>query len=165
MTSRGNQLCLAHLLRDVRYLEELEKEEFATGFKTLLVEVFEVRREMVESQKICPPPEAAAIERQLNQLLAIAISREKSAETSRFQRSMLKYRNSLLKCLYDLEIPPDNNGSERAIRNIKVKQKISGQFKTGQKTFCVLRSVIDTLIKRQLDVLTHLTQIINIQPE
>jgi hypothetical protein len=37
---------------------------------------------------------------------------------------------------------PDNNGSERAIRNIKVKQKISGQLKFN-KTPCVLRSVID----------------------
>ncbi len=105
------------------------------------------------------------MENRLNKLLAIPINREKKPFTARFQRAMLKYRNNLLPCLSDLEIPPDNNGSERAIRNIKVKQKISGQFKSGQKTFCVLRSVIDTLIKRQLDVLTHLTQIMKIQPE
>ena len=165
MTSGGNQICLAHLLREVRYLAELEKEEFAEGFKTLLGTVFEVRQEMVNRNQICPPEKAAEIENQLNQLLAIAINREKKPETARFQRSMIKYRNNLLPCLYDLEIPPDNNGSERAIRNIKVKQKISGQFKGGQKTFCVLRSVIDTLIKRQLEVLTHLTQIMKIQPE
>jgi transposase len=46
-------------------------------------------------------------------------------------------------------VAPDNNGSERAIRNIKVKQKISGQFKTidSANMFAVLRSVIDTTIK------------------
>ena len=165
MSSAGNQICLAHLLRDTRYLAELEKEEFADSFKTLLVKVFEIRKEMVRTNQIRPKKEVSAIENQLNKLLAIAINREKKPFTARFQRSMLKYRNNLLPCLYDLEIPPDNNGSERAIRNIKVKQKISGQFKSGQKTFCVLRSVIDTLIKRQLDVLTHLTQIMKIQPE
>ena len=39
--------------------------------------------------------------------------------------------------------------SERAIRNIKVKQKISGQFKSieGAQNFAVLRSIIDTAIK------------------
>ena len=53
---------------------------------------------------------------------------------------------------------PDNNGSERAIRNIKVKQKISGQFKTLQNAniFAVLRSVIDTTIKNGNNVLNTL---------
>lgn len=61
---------------------------------------------------------------------------------------MLKHRNFLLPCIYNLDIPPDNNGSEKAIRDIKVKQKVSGQFKTGQSAFCIIRSVIDMLLKR-----------------
>ena len=72
---------------------------------------------------------------------------------------MIKYRDCLLVFLYDLEVPPDNNASERAIRNVKVKQKVSGQFKTGQNAFCILRSVINTLKKRDLDVFTYLAQI------
>ena len=157
MASNGNQLCLAHLLRDVRYLAELEKEEFAEEFKQLLVKVFDIRREMTGENEICARDKAEELENELNRLLAIPINRERQPETAKFQRSLIKYRNSVLACLYDLEIPPDNNGSERAIRNVKVKQKISGQFKGGQKTFCILRSVIDTLVKRRLDVL--------IQPE
>jgi len=43
---------------------------------------------------------------------------------------LIKNRDSLLTFLYHLEVPPDNNGSERAIRNAKVKMKISNQFKT-----------------------------------
>ena len=165
MVSGGNQLCLAHLLRDVRYLGEAEKEEFADEFKKLLVKVFDLRREMMEKNEVCKRDQAAEMEKELNKLLVMPIDRESKPETAKFQRSILKYRNCILECLYDLEVPPDNNGSERAIRNVKVKQKISGQFKGGQKTFCILRSVIDTLIKRQLDVLTHLTQIMKIQPE
>ena len=63
--------------------------------------------------------------------------------------------------MYYHEVPPDNNGSERAIRNVKVKQKISGQFKsfTGAKTFAILRSVIDTAIKNNLNPLHSLSQI------
>ncbi len=158
-------MCLAHLLRDVRYLAEAEKEEFADKFKKLLVKVFDVRREMIEKNEVCEQAQAAELEKELNRLLAIPINRERHPETAKFQRSMLKYRNSILECIYDLEVPPDNNASERAIRNVKVKQKISGQFKSGQKTFCILRSVIDTLIKRRLGVLFHLTQIMKIQPE
>lgn len=56
------------------------------------------------------------------------------------------------------EVPPDNNGSERAIRNVKVKQKISGFFKTekGAQTFAINRSIIDTIIKSGNNVLNGL---------
>jgi hypothetical protein len=43
---------------------------------------------------------------------------------------LIKYRPHIITFLYHLEVPPDNNGSERVIRNVKVKQKISGQFKS-----------------------------------
>lgn len=47
------------------------------------------------------------------------------------------------------DVPPDNNASERAIRYVKVKQKVSGQFKTdnGAQIYAVIRSVTDTCIK------------------
>ena len=53
-------------------------------------------------------------------------------------------------------VPPDNNGSERAIRNVKVKQKISGQFKifSAAENFAILRSIIDTAIKKQSKCVT-----------
>ncbi|MFM6254983.1 MAG: transposase, partial [Dolichospermum sp.] len=55
-------------------------------------------------------------------------------------------------------VPPDNNGSERAIRNIKVKQKISGQFKSfeGAMNFAILRSITDTAIKNRQCVMKAL---------
>ena len=88
------------------------------------------------------------------------IDEEKYPKTSIFQLSMIKNRNYILPCIYNSEIPADNNASERAIRIIKVKQKVSGQFKTGQHSYCVIRSVIDTLIKRNLEVIHHLRAII-----
>jgi len=57
--------------------------------------------------------------------------------------------------------PPDNNGSERAIRNIKVKQKISGQFKANYDTqkFAIIRSIIDTAIKYGRKVMDDITDV------
>ena len=59
------------------------------------------------------------------------------------------------------EVPLDNDASERAIRNVKVKQKISGQFKTSKaaQNFAIIRSVIDTTIKNSCDVLQELITI------
>lgn len=162
-TVKNHQLCLAHLLRELIFLEESELQPFAKSFKELIVSIFDTRKIIVKAY-LSDSNEAITFENRLNELLLITIDRELSPNTAVFQASMIKYRNYLLPCLYNLDIPPDNNGSERAIRNVKVKQKVSGQFKTGQSAFCIIRSVIDTLLKRKLEVLPYLNQIIKLQP-
>ena len=164
--SKNSQICLAHLLRDLIYLIELEQLDFATQFKEFIIRIFESKKILLENNKVCTQNSEQAIdlEKMLNQLLLISIDKEKHPKSAAFQVSMLKNRNFILPCLYNLEIPPDNNGSERAIRNIKVKQKVSGQFKSGQNAFCVIRSVIDTLLKRGVELLPCLNQINKLQP-
>lgn len=153
--SKAKQLCLAHLLRDLNYLLDVEQHPWAQQFKALLQQAISLKHFSLERNKAFAAGEAQAqaLEAQLNELLAVPLLKEQVEWTAKFQTQMLKNRNHLFTFLYQLEVPPDNNGSERAIRNIKVKQKISGQFKSGQQNFCVLRSVIDTLRKRQLNVL------------
>ncbi len=76
---------------------------------------------------------------------------EEDKELIAFKKRLKKYRDYIFTFLYRQEVPPDNNASERAIRNLKVKLKISGQFKSesGADNFAVLRSVIDTTIKNK----------------
>jgi hypothetical protein len=50
-------------------------------------------------------------------------------ELNAFHKRIAKYQDFVFSFLHYYKVPPDNNGSERAIRNLKVKQKISGQFK------------------------------------
>lgn len=163
--TKGKQICLAHLLRELNYLLDLEKHQFAIQFKELLVDVFDVKRQLLLNEKPyqVDSQEASLLEKRINEALLLTIDSEKYPKTLTFQGSMFKCRNYILPCIYNLEIPPDNNGSERAIRTIKVKQKVSGQFKTGQDVFCVIHSVIDTLIKRGVDVLPCLNQINKLQ--
>ncbi len=69
--------------------------------------------------------------------------------------------------LYRQEVPPDNNASERAIRNVKVKQKVSTQFRSpeGAARFAILRSVTDTVLKNKLNVLDSLGFIANLETD
>jgi hypothetical protein len=64
-------------------------------------------------------------------------------------------------------VPPDNNASERAIRNVKVKTKVSGQFRNpegkGAERFARIRSVIDTTLKNKQDVFFALKCLANMQ--
>ena len=43
---------------------------------------------------------------------------------------MIKYKNYIYTFLFNPNVPPDNNATERAIRNIKVKHKIFRYFKS-----------------------------------
>ncbi len=84
---------------------------------------------------------------------------EDDEESITFQKRLLKYRPYIFTFLYREEVPADNNGSETAVRNIKVKQKVSGQFKSdqGADAFDILRSVIDTTLKNKGNVMQALT--------
>jgi len=60
-----------------------------------------------------------------------------------------------------------DNDSERSIRNIKIKQKVSGQFRLpeGSARFAILRSVTDTVLKNNLNVLGALNFIANFKTD
>jgi transposase len=70
------------------------------------------------------------------------------------KKRMTKYKDYLFTFLHHFKVPPD--GSERAIRNVKVKQKVSGQFKTqrGAEIYAIIRSITDTCIKNSQNVLS-----------
>jgi hypothetical protein len=74
---------------------------------------------------------------------------------------------SIFTFLLYANVPPDNNASERAIRNVKVKTKVSGQFRNpegkGAERFARIRSVIDTTLKNGQDVFLALKCMANIQ--
>ena len=75
---------------------------------------------------------------------------EKYAKLFPLQRRLKKRKHQVFNFLFYPDVPYDNNGSERAIRNLKVKQKVSGGFRSdrGSEIFAVLRSVVDTIIKK-----------------
>lgn len=148
-----HQLCLAHLLRELEYLIQLEKTPWANQFKELLLKAIKLKQTLT----VYPLNQTLTleVENQLDLLLQETIP-EGASKTLTLQKSMLKHRNFIFPFLYHPDIPFDNNGSERAIRNVKVKLKVSGQFKTGQQDYCILRSLIDTARKNDQPVLNVL---------
>ena len=161
-----HQLCCAHMLRELNYMIERYKSTWAQELKALFREAISLKKKLTSLSSQQAKKNIDAIESQLDKLLGATVnSSHKEAVT--FQKRLLKYRDSILTFLHYPKVPPDNNGAERAVRNIKVKQKISGQFKStrGADDFCVIRSVVDTLNKRSENVLQNLTHISQLVPE
>jgi len=62
---------------------------------------------------------------------------------------LLDRQDDYLRFTTDWRIPADNNGSERDIRMIKLRQKVSGCLRTlaGARQFCAIRSYLSTAAK------------------
>ena len=70
-------------------------------------------------------------------------------EFERFKKGILKVKDYLFTFLSNPLVPYDNNASERGVRKIKVKQKVSGCFRTdsGADDFAKLHSIVETAMK------------------
>ena len=150
--AKGHQLCIAHLLRDLVYLIEAEKSDLAKEIRKLFLFAIKLKK---EKSKYCKSdPIVLQVESKIDTLLKTKLSTDDYPKTETFRKSMVKHRGSIFTFLYYENVEPDNNASERAIRNVKVKQKVSGQFKTqvGGTSFSILRSIIDTAIKAKANV-------------
>jgi len=126
----------------------------------------DLKKNMKDDDYVLDNPERTYIEKRMDVLLNYNIP-DNHKELITFRKRLIKYRNYVFTFLYHPKVPPDNNASERAIRNIKVKQKISGQFKSpdGAYSFSVLRSIIDTCIKNGQKILPSLNIIANLQTD
>lgn len=164
--SKTHQICIAHLLRELNFFEERYKSDWATFFKNMLYEALSLKKSLSPPDYYYPINQRTKLEQKLDSLLQASIPQHMK-EVCTFQKRIVRYKNYLFTFLYYPDVPPDNNASERAIRNIKVKQKVSGQFRTtrGAEIYAIIRSVTDTCIKNDQNILSAFYTIANLHPE
>jgi transposase len=155
---KEHQLCTAHLERETKYLEERYKVTWPVRFRAMLRQAHELKKQLSPADYYYPNKSRTELENTLENLLNEPLDTNHKEMIS-FQKRITKYKDHVFTFLYHPNVPPDNNGSERAIRNVKVKQKISGQFKivSAAENFAILRSIIDTAIKNNQNVVEALS--------
>ena len=162
----SHQICIAHLLRDLNYLNELYEHKWSMATKLVFQLALRLKSQMNKVDYYIENKRRSQIEKRLDFLISMELPEDKK-ELVRFQKRLKKYRQYLLVFLYRQEVPPDNNASERAIRNVKIKQKVSTQFQSpeGAARFAILRSVTDTVLKNGLNVFGALNFIANFETD
>lgn len=157
VTARSHQICTAHLLRELKYLDQLYGNEWTKNFTRLLNEALQLKKELSPSDYLYPVERRKLLEQRLDELINLPVD-PKYEKLITFKTRITEYRQYLFRFLYQYDVPPDNNASERSVRTFKVKQKVSGLFRSidGAQAFAVIRSVIDTAIKNNQNVLKAL---------
>ena len=164
VAAKLHQICTAHLLRELNNFMDALKCQWSEKMKQLLKDAIELKAQLQPHDYISPNEKVIHIQKQLDELLKTTVD-DKHKKVRAFIKRLNKNHDAILTFLYHPKVPPDNNGSERAIRNAKVKMKVSAQFRAfeGAHRFAVLRSVIDTAINNSQNVLEALCLLAKIQ--
>src|SRR5579859_2127388 len=171
----AHALCNAHHLRELTFVEEQLGQSWAKDLKGVLGEIkqavdtarrqggaslpAEVQHEfgrrydaLLEEGAQANPPPAPTGHR----------GRPKRGKAGNLVARLRDHKEATLAFMADFAVPFDNNQAERDIRMTKVREKISGCFRTptGAARFCRIRGYLSTLHKQGLPILASLSQAI-----
>ena len=156
----NHQLCHAHLLRNLQYAIDKERSAWAYQVQRLLRKS-QRAREKIWQAGVSPKQREAIIQYYTHALDALLCMPLTHKEERRLQKRLIKHQNWIFTFMAYPDVPPDNNSSERAIKAAKIKDKVSGGFRSvpAARRFAQLLSLTQTLRKQQLPILATLTAI------
>ena len=170
-----HSLCNAHLLRELTALEETTDQRWPTRLKSLLVDMKTAVDQAVERKRFALSPAIIAkFQADYDQLVRTALranprpkyqlgqrGRPRASPARNLAERLRDHKQAVLLFIHDFRASFDNNQAERDLRMMKVKQKISGCFRSlhGARIFATVRGYISTVRKQgfsALNALRHL---------
>jgi len=166
----------AHHLRELKALVNIEQEPWARAMPRFLRQACHAAHLARAQQRSLSPRFLAWLSARYDRILAHGFAFYESqpplgaglpTRCSRIRRRtghnlllrLRDHKEAILRFLHDPTVPFTNNQAERDLRMMKVRQKISGGFRsdTGAQTFATLRTVLSTARKQGWHILATLT--------
>lgn len=162
-------ICNAHILRELTFIQERFHQPWATELIKLLLNIKKTKQHAKEKGKTSLSKTTLnnyqkqydAIIKQgfLNNPIPNAPpyskrGRPPKSKALNLLERLRDFSGDILRFMYDFRVPFDNNGAERDLRMMKVKQKVSGCFRSvnGAQYFARIRSYIVTARKQDINV-------------
>ncbi|MDR2969145.1 MAG: IS66 family transposase [Tannerellaceae bacterium] len=142
---KEHQVCIPHILRNTTYLSELDTgQTWSKRLIELLQEAIHYRKEVSDVTQSAIQEYAQRLDGLLSENLDAL-----HEDFNKLRKGLIKVQQYIFTFLTNSKVPNDNNASERAIRKIKVKQKVSGGFRTedGADIFMKIHSLAETAKK------------------
>ena len=142
----SHQLCLAHIKRDCKYAIQAEDSLWAKELKQILDEAIHFRKKRRDEFNPQNPDDFREAQRFRERLREIFKDMPTKNEEKRLFTGLVGRQEQIFMFLSDKDVPFDNNGSERALRNSVIRRKVTGGFRTyeGAQGYDIIASVIET---------------------
>lgn len=160
-------LCSAHHLRELEFIGGQYEQAWAGDMADLLPEIKEAVEKLKPDRDGFGSEEIENFERRYDEIVRRGFADNPFTPPKEKKRGRVKqtpplnlltrlrdYKAETLAFMYDFLVPFDNNAAERDVRMMKVKQKISGCFRTveGAERFACIRGYISTARKNSRNI-------------